>query len=122
MPQGRPKNGEKRKSALARSRTAGEGSSSIAGWAHDLTAPAKLLRQPLPMSLSRWRTGVWLAPWDADGAVVPYLSTATDFVLVTNAQHDRDRGLHFDLGGCGTFGVDYGLGGATTAGSRALRR
>jgi hypothetical protein len=65
------------------------------------------------ITMSRWGDGFWLAPEDIKSLVGQYVTKNTDFVIVTNDIYDERDGVHWGIGGCGgTFGADYGLGGA----------
>ncbi|OYT33810.1 MAG: hypothetical protein B6U87_02940, partial [Candidatus Aenigmarchaeota archaeon ex4484_52] len=65
------------------------------------------------LSMSRWGNGFWLAPWDIKSLVSQYITKNTDFVMVSNDIYDNVKRISFGSGYCGgTFGADWGLGGA----------
>ncbi|HEX7455975.1 MAG TPA: Ig-like domain-containing protein [Candidatus Nanoarchaeia archaeon] len=63
--------------------------------------------------LSRWGGTLWLGWWDLEEAVEAYLSKETDFTIAISSVHDLNTGKYHSIPLCGgTYGVDFGLGGA----------
>ena len=88
------------------------------GTVRDLSSEMKLkapVTRPgdVELSLSRYASGLWIAPWDAADSLPRAISPATDGVIAVGGTLDAAQGIVLPIAACGlTFGADFGLGGA----------
>ncbi|MCD6092609.1 MAG: hypothetical protein J7J38_01145 [Candidatus Aenigmarchaeota archaeon] len=87
--------------------------SNVYAWSGAIGLSPKFIEISGEMDMTKYGTGLWIAPCDSRDLIKPYITRNTDFIIVSNDMYDNKLDLVIPVSACGlSYGPDMGVGGA----------